>query len=225
MRPYFSGDFNRNAVISTPPILLCILAATLTLSGCWEKNPSGNQPLSGNPGLGHQVHGVIVKDPQLLGLNEKQLVLYFSQSNGSHVILAPVIRELPSTSTVSENKTLSHDERIQTVLKDLFSGPTDAEKERGLYSEIPTGVTLLGVKHSHDDSVRINVSEQFLSGGGSNSMQQRLAELTQTVRAIEKEHPVFLDINGKELHELGGEGLSVTEPINSPKNTASNHPG
>ena len=221
MRPFFK----RNTICSKTSILLCVLMASLGFSGCWDKNPSASQAPSGMPTQGHHVHGVIVKDPQLLELNDHQLVLYFSQSNGSHVILAPVIRELPSNRAASENTPLKHDEKIQMVLKNLFSGPTDAEKERGLYSEIPAGVTLLSVKHGHDNSVRIDLSEQFLSGGGSNSMQQRLAELTQTVRAIEREHPVFLDINGKELHELGGEGLSVAEPINSVKSTTSNHPG
>ena len=45
-------------------------------------------------------------------------------------------------------------------------------------------------------------------------MRQRLSELTGTIRSVERNIPVYVDIEGEQLEILGGEGVIVKEPVN-----------
>ena len=59
----------------------------------------------------------------------------------------------------------------------------------------------------------MNLSKEFASGGGSNSIKQRMDQVTKTVLAVEKSKPVFIDVEGKKLEILGGEGLEIPSPL------------
>jgi spore germination protein GerM len=139
---------------------------------------------------------------------QQEILVYFSQSSGNPVGTGPVTR--PMTEELAPVA-------IDVALKALLAGPNEQESLRGLFSEIPKGTQLLNVSYKPDE-LRVNLSKQFISGGGVNSMQQRLRELTQTIRAVEKDVPVYIDIEGQELDSLGGEGVIVDEPVNQGKN-------
>ncbi|MBX2860858.1 MAG: GerMN domain-containing protein [Vampirovibrio sp.] len=143
-----------------------------------------------------------VPSPQYQAKDE--VVIYFSKAAGSQIQTEPVVRPVPQAS----QKNL-----LDFALFKLLEGPTDEESVHGFFSEIPKGTRLLAVQDLQDQ-IRVNLSKQFVSGGGSNSIQQRLAELTQTILSVEPKRPVYLDVEGKELKVLGGEGLIVEEPIN-----------
>lgn len=137
-----------------------------------------------------------------------EVVVFFSKSNGSETVTEGVVRPIPE-----ENRSEISQNPLQYTITQLLIGPSEQESTQGFFSEIPKGTRLLSVAN-RDNTIRINLSQQFSSGGGSNSMQQRLAELTQTVLAVEKVKPVYVDIEGQELQVLGGEGVMVNEPIN-----------
>ncbi len=136
--------------------------------------------------------------------NAEEIVIYFSKSRGSENVTEAVVRKVPPAREAHA---------IDFALEQLLSGPNQQESVQGYFSEIPKGTRLLGVVHKPEE-LRVNLSRQFTSGGGSTSMQQRLAELTKTIRAVEKEIPVYVDVEGEQLEVLGGEGLIVDEPIN-----------
>lgn len=100
----------------------------------------------------------------------------------------------------------------KNVLSALFEGPNNNEKKKGFSSEIPAQTKLVGVMED-DVMLALNLSSDFESGGGGDSMLLRLEQLRKTVSDMTTK-PVYLYINGKEVNTLGGEGLMVKQPIN-----------
>ncbi len=133
-----------------------------------------------------------------------EVMVYFSKNKGSDSITEGVIRKIPK-----EFDALS----INYALEALLEGPSEGEQSQGYFSEIPMGTKLIEVTQIPGE-LRVNLTRQFISGGGSHSMQQRINQLTGTIRSIEKAIPVFIDIEGKQLDLLGGEGVMVKEPVN-----------
>jgi spore germination protein GerM len=145
------------------------------------------------------------------------VAIYFSQSHGSRVVLRPVKRSVPPQLEKNSPDQPKDQTLIAFSLLELLQGPSDEESAQGLYSEIPKGTRLLRLT-SGPQRVDLNVSRQFVSGGGSNSMAQRLAELKTTVFEAQKhagasKKPVYLAVEGQPLKLLGGEGIIVDEPL------------
>ncbi|NQY81084.1 MAG: GerMN domain-containing protein [Candidatus Caenarcaniphilales bacterium] len=134
-----------------------------------------------------------------------QVTIYFTKaSDDLGVVLIPVLRETSSDRTAYE-----------TALKELFLGPTLDEKDRlSLATEIPEGVRLVSVKESND-SVNIDISSQFMKGGGSETIQVRFRQLRETALNLAKGRPVYLYIDGVKAKTIGGEGLEIPQPLDS----------
>jgi spore germination protein GerM len=166
-------------------MLMVLGMVLLTLAGCqWFKPHDG--ALYGNNGHPRDV-----------------VTIFFSKYQGSQSIVQNVIRKLPQDAKSNP---------LQFALTELLKGPTSEEKSQGFYSEIPQGTKLLGLTQDNE-AVTINLSNQFTSGGGSNSMEQRFEELKQTVFSIDSSHKINLDVEGKPLDLLGGEGLEVQDSL------------
>ncbi len=93
---------------------------------------------------------------------------------------------------------------LETAFAELLSG----EKT----TAIPTNTKLLGVTVSGDD-VRLNLSKEFTSGGGSTSMAARLGQVVYTTTAVQPNAKLWLSVEGKLLEVLGGEGLVIEQPL------------
>jgi hypothetical protein len=93
----------------------------------------------------------------------------------------------------------------------LFAGPTSGDANAGLSSALPNGTRLLSVVLS-DGLATIDVSKEFGSGGGTLSMQSRLAQVVFTATQFPNVDRVNFTIEGEKLEVLGGEGLLLTEP-------------
>ena len=131
------------------------------------------------------------------------VTVFFSKAQGNQSIVEDVVRKLPPQ---------ERNNPLEFALQELLKGPTPEEKNEGFYSEIPAGTKLLGVKQGKD-SITINLSKQFTSGGGSTSMTQRLEQIKQTAYSLDSSHDVMLAVEGKPLETLGGEGLEVQESL------------
>ena len=92
------------------------------------------------------------------------------------------------------------------ALTALCEGPAAAEQSAGLSSAVPAGTKLLGVS-IEDGVATVDLSGEFASGGGSLSMQARVAQIVYTVTQFETVKSVDLRLDGKPLAALGGEGL------------------
>lgn len=99
------------------------------------------------------------------------------------------------------------DATLQAAFNSLLAGPKDAS----VSSEIPKGTKLrsLSVKN---DGVYVDLSAEFTSGGGSNSMTGRLGQVIYTATSLKPNTKVWISVEGKPLELLGGEGLEVSQP-------------
>ncbi len=122
---------------------------------------------------------------------------YFYTSTGK---LVPVTREF----AIKQN--------LENTVSMLLKGPTIIESRQGVYSEIPKNTDLISVKHT-GDSVIVNLSAAFGQGGGSQSIENRVKQLSKTVKNYAKNKKVYLYIDNKEVEYLGGEGVYIKQPL------------
>lgn len=103
--------------------------------------------------------------------------------------------------------------KLECAIKELLDGPNAEEASTGLASEIPRGTILLGINKAGVD-LELNLSKRFNSGGGTNSMEARIDQLSRTVRDSGIKEKVFLNVEGERLTLAGGEGIEVKQPLN-----------
>ncbi len=106
----------------------------------------------------------------------------------------------------------SKDNKLDSAVKFLLSGPTYSDKTRGIYSEIPKGTKLLGLQ-SKGKNIIINVSSDFQYGGGTDSTYARMKQLIKTVLPYTNGKNVYLYIDGKQADVIGGEGIMISQPL------------
>jgi spore germination protein GerM len=133
--------------------------------------------------------------------NEQTTNIYLLKDNGKNFVLTP----LPVKIAASKDQP---DEFLSATFNSLLTAKNDGDTS----SVIPPGTKLLGVK-VEKDTVRVNLSQQFTSGGGSASMAGRLGQVVYTATTLKPESKVYIEINGKQLDVLGGEGLELEQPL------------
>ncbi len=87
-----------------------------------------------------------------------------------------------------------------------------AGKEGKQTSTIPAGTKLLD-STIKEDGLHINLSKEFTAGGGSTSMQGRIAQVLYTATSRNPDMPVWIGVEGKQLEALGGEGVEIKQPL------------
>ncbi|WP_026082459.1 GerMN domain-containing protein [Mastigocladopsis repens] len=97
---------------------------------------------------------------------------------------------------------------LEGAFQQLLAGPTEGTES----TTIPKGTKLLGVKVAND-GIHVNLSEEFTSGGGSSSMMGRVGQVVYTATALNNNAKVYIEVNGKTLDVLGGEGLELEQPL------------
>lgn len=103
-------------------------------------------------------------------------------------------------------------ELLGDAFKTLLSGPTDAN----LTSTIPSGTKLRSVD-VREDGIHVNLSQEFTTGGGTSSMTGRVAQVLYTATSLNPDAKVWIDVEGKKLEILGGEGLELDQPLTRKK--------
>ena len=98
------------------------------------------------------------------------------------------------------------------AIKELMSAPSKWEKSQGFTSEIPQGTKVLSVRESNN-SIMIDLSSNFESGGGAESTYTRIEQIIKTANA-NTSLPTYLYINGKQANVIGGEGIMIKQPLN-----------
>lgn len=90
----------------------------------------------------------------------------------------------------------------------LLAGPTDGT----LGSTIPEGTELRGLT-IQEDGIHVDLSEEFTTGGGSASITGRVAQVLYTATSLQPDAKVWINVEGKQLEVLGGEGLELKQPL------------
>jgi spore germination protein GerM len=131
-------------------------------------------------------------------------IYFVKQNQNSKAVLKPVKRIIKP----DEN-------RLDTAIAELLKGPDPSELKKRFSSEIPPETKLLEITEK-PDRVVINLSQKFESGGGSSSMNTRVLQVSYTASDAVKK-PVYLELEGKEVKYIGGEGIEITQPLPSVK--------
>jgi germination protein M len=90
----------------------------------------------------------------------------------------------------------------------LLDGPSSDDQNYELGSEIPAGTELLDIS-LQDGTLTVDLSSQFTEGGGSASMQMRLAQVVHTGTQFDSIDDVQILIDGQNVDSIGGEGVMV----------------
>jgi len=96
-------------------------------------------------------------------------------------------------------------------MEELVKGPSESDISAGLSTAIPTGTRLLGIDIASGIAT-VDLSNEFGSGGGSLSMQERVAQVVFTLTQFPTVQKVSFRIDGSPATALGGEGVMVDTP-------------
>ncbi|MDJ0696431.1 GerMN domain-containing protein [Mastigocoleus sp. MO_188.B34] len=142
-----------------------------------------------------------ITDPPASVTEIRNVDIYWLRNAGTNLKLESQRIQIKSNSR-------QPDRVLQTAFKQLLAGPREGTES----TTIPQGTQLLGIK-VESDAVRINLSEEFTSGGGSTSMTGRLGQVIYTATSLDPKAKVYIEVNGKPLEVLGGEGLVLNQPL------------
>jgi germination protein M len=133
--------------------------------------------------------------------------------------------ETVATSTPTTVDTVSHftlyyldgEHLLATPAQLANAGPTPSEavaallaNEAGRASEIPPGTALTHVVVA-DGTATVDLSREFESGGGSASMQARVAQVVYTLTQWPWISRVDFELDGDPVEAIGGEGVPARE--------------
>lgn len=130
---------------------------------------------------------------------EQTAQVYWLRDTGSN------LEVVPKTITVATNQP---NVVLEAAFDSLLAGSVDAAAS----STIPEGTKLRDVK-IQNDGIHVNLSEEFTTGGGSASMTGRVAQVLYTATTLQPDAKVWIDVEGKPLEVLGGEGLELDQPL------------
>jgi germination protein M len=98
------------------------------------------------------------------------------------------------------------------ALADLLVGPTPAEHDAGIGTQIPEGTELLGLS-INDGIATVDLTSEYESGGGTASMTMRLAQVVCTLDQFPTVKGVLFQLDGQAVDVLGGEGIVIDHPL------------
>lgn len=147
-------------------------------------------------------------EPARVRVPQSTSELWFVQGEtlswGATSLAASIARERADDDPISQKAAL--------WFEILLVGPQGPFQEAGDVTAIPDGTELLHV--SREGSVlNVDLSSEFESGGGSLSMQLRVAQIVYTGTQFEGIDAVRILIDGERVDAIGGEGIVASEPL------------
>jgi spore germination protein GerM len=184
-------------------VIATVSAAVVAVSGgvAWltwnSSNPPAPQPI---PNTGQKVNPSDTNPP---ATQEQGTNVYWLKDTGKSFELVPQPVKIAAGQP---------NQVLEAAFQNLLEGPTEGTGS----TTIPQGTKLLGLK-VENDGVHVNLSDEFTTGGGSASMTGRVGQVLYTATTLNPNANVFIEVNGKKLEVLGGEGLEVDQPLTREK--------
>jgi hypothetical protein len=94
------------------------------------------------------------------------------------------------------------------AVRALLAGPTSAERAAGFTSAVPSGTSLRSLDIS-SGLATVDFTGRYDDGGGSLSMQSRVAQVVYTLTRFTSVQRVSFRLDGTPVTALGGEGVDV----------------
>ncbi|MDZ7961683.1 MAG: GerMN domain-containing protein [Aulosira sp. DedQUE10] len=183
-------------------VIAAVSAAVVAVSGgvAWLTWNSNNPP---TPSQSSQTLNQPGKSSTAQPGQEQTANIYWLKDNGKNLELAP---QPVKIAAAQPNQVL------EKAFQNLLAGPTEGAES----TTIPKGTKLLGLKVDNDE-IHVNLSEDFTSGGGSSSMMGRVGQVVYTATTMNPNAKVYIEVNGKELDVIGGEGVELEQPLTRDK--------
>lgn len=185
----------------SPGLLAGIGAAIIVLGGgiaWWAKSSlerADEQPANTAPSTTVDPSKASPPVPQ-----EKQVEVYWLNPRENRFELVASSLTLPQSAQPKQ--------MLEVAFENLLSKP----EERVGTTAIPPGTKLLDLQVDNE-GVHVNLSQEFTTGGGSASMTGRLAQVIYTATSLNSQDRVWINVEGKPLEYLGGEGLEIGQPM------------
>lgn len=127
----------------------------------------------------------------------------------------PKIRVSPEKRDIARSNPETPSTLVKKSLKILLSSSGQKEKKGTFGKEVSTipPTTKLISTAIKSDGIHVDLSKEFMEGGGSTSMLGRLAQILYTATERNTKAKVWITIEGKKLETLGGEGIEVKQPL------------
>ncbi|MEH2023848.1 GerMN domain-containing protein [Nostoc sp.] len=179
-------------------VIAAVSAVVVAVGGgvAWFTTQSSNTPTPSNPSS--RIQQPAQPSTRQPG-NEQTPNVYWLRPKDKNVTLVP---QPVKVASVLPNQAL------EAAFQSLLAGPTAGTDS----TTIPKGTKLLGLK-AENNEVHVNLSEDFTSGGGSTSMMGRVGQVVYTATTLNPKAKVYIDVNGKPLDVLGGEGVEIQQPL------------
>ncbi|ALF52597.1 spore germination protein [Nostoc piscinale CENA21] len=182
-------------------VVAAVSAAVIAVSGgvAWLTTQSQKAPITTNPANPNQSIQQQPTPPSTTQQDEKTAQVYWLKPKDKNVALVPKSVEVAATQP---------NQALERAFQALLEGPSDSTDS----TTIPKGTKLLGLKVNGDE-VHVNLSNSFTSGGGSTSMVARVGQVVYTASSLNPKAKVYIDVDGKRLDVLGGEGVELEQPL------------
>ena len=183
---------------STSAGIIAGIAAVAVVAGggiawwTWNNTQAPTPPTTPN---------AVQPSPTVAPQTEQTAQVYWLRDTGSKQELVP--QPISTTADQQEPSTV-----LKTAFNDLLAGPT----AQNMSTTIPAGTQVRDVQ-VQPDGVRVNLSSEFTSGGGSAAMTGRIAQVIYTATSLAPNAKVWIDVEGEPLEILGGEGLVLEQPL------------
>lgn len=115
--------------------------------------------------------------------------------------LVPTLAEAPKAPAVAG-----------AAMAALLDGVPGGDRYASISSAIPAGTELLGLTIKNGVAT-VDLSTEFDSGGGSASMQYRLAQVVYTLTQFSTVKSVVFQIDGQTVTVFGSEGIVLDGPV------------
>jgi hypothetical protein len=136
-----------------------------------------------------------------------------STSSGSATLVQYQVWFTRDESLFMVKRDVASTPRVGTAaMESLLDGPTPSEQAAAVGSQIPAGTQLLGLS-VEDGVATVDLTSEFESGGGSASMNMRIAQVVYTLTQFPTVKGVLFELDGQHVDVLGGEGVVVDEPV------------
>ncbi len=187
--------------------ILGIAAAILALgagAAWWAKYSLQSEqttPTTSEPPTTITQEPPIIPKPDTPSQQQKQVTICWLNPTTNQVELV--------SKTLNFPKSAKPENILQTAFDQLFAGPSQSAEYT---TTIPDGTKILNILAT-SEGIKIDLSQEFMTGGGSAAMTGRLAQVVYTATSLDIEDKVWISVEGKPLTNLGGEGILVSQPI------------
>lgn len=169
----------------------------------WAKHSlDKTPPVSQNPPLENSQTPVNPTEPEPQPITrQEQIQVAWLDTTGTNVQLIG--------KTVTFPESVSDREVLEEAFSQLLAGPSSSAEYT---TTIPEGTQLLSLETTAE-GVKVDLSQEFTSGGGSAAMSARVAQIIYTASTIDENTPIWISVEGEPLENLGGEGITVSQPM------------